>query len=177
MALGDVTIFDDAVAHPGAKRYAVHKSGVAATINAGELVLKTLVTTSGANFVTKWTVGNAAKPAVGTDFIAGLAMSTSTDTATLNGVVDVMPNIPGMTYLIVPNDTTAWDTQAEYDALVGARVLLNTTAAGVQTILATDYGGNTTNGLGSGLVVEPLDISKYPGKVRFSIKQRLNYNN
>lgn len=181
MALGDVTIYDDGVfGVPNSKRFKVHASGTANSINAGELVLTGIGNQASAgsagkgSFVTKWTVSTATKPSVGTDWVAGLAASTSTDTATANGVVDVFPNLPGMTYLIAPNVAATWDTQAEYDLLVGARVLLNTTSAGVQTILAADYGGNTTNGLGSGLVVEPLDVIKYPGKVRFSIKQRLS---
>jgi hypothetical protein len=83
-------------------------------------------------------------------------------------VVDVIPNLPGMTYLGVPQDSTQYDTQAEYDALVGARVLLSYTAAGVFTVFHTD--GSTY-----GAIVEPLDITLHPGKVRFSLRQGLSY--
>ena len=58
-------------------------------------------------------------------------------------------------------------TQAEYDALVGARVLLDLTS-GTYTILATDSANN-------GCVVEPLDISRFPNKVAFSIRAGANY--
>ena len=58
-------------------------------------------------------------------------------------------------------------TQSEYDALVGARVLLDLTA-GVYTILATD-------GANNGCVVMPLDISKYPNKVAFTFRAGCNY--
>lgn len=58
-------------------------------------------------------------------------------------------------------------TQAEYDALVGARVLIDLTA-GSYTLLASDSANN-------GCVVEPLDISLFPGKVAFSIRAGANY--
>jgi hypothetical protein len=172
MAVNDVTLFDDGIAVPGSKRYAVH-AGRASAIVAGDLVLQSL----GTKYVTAWTAGggaSAVKPSVGTDFVVGLATSKSTETTSADGVVDVMPIVPGMTFLVAPNSAASWDTQAEYDALVGDRVLLNYSATGVFTILATDYGGNATNGLGSGCVVEPLDIAKHPNKVRFSLKQRLS---
>lgn len=159
MALGDVKLLADAAF--GAVGTRTHKvaSGAAATINAGELVLKTL----GSAYVVAW--GNsAAKPVVGTDYLAGLSTSTSTDTASADGYVDIMPIDPKMVFLITPNAPTSWDTQAEYDALVGDRVLLNSgSVGGAQTILATD--GST-----NGLVVQPLDIQKNPAKVAFSIR-------
>lgn len=169
MALGDITIFDDGIAHPGAKRFTVAASAASGnpTIKAGELVEKDLGNTLGKN-VSKWAV-SAAKPVVATDFIAGVAASTSTETSTAAGVVDIFPNVQGLTYLITPNAPTSWDTQAEYDALVGARVLLNNSATFVQTILASDSAT-------SGLVVEPLNILTYPGKVRFSMRKALNYD-
>jgi hypothetical protein len=58
--------------------------------------------------------------------------------------------------------------QSEYNALVGDRVLLSTTAGGVQTLLASDSAT-------SGLVIEPLDLSKYPGKIAFSIRAGASY--
>ncbi len=181
MALGDILIFDDGVQIPGAKTYKVNTGGPAG-INAGELVLAKLGSTQPAsgNFVTKWGSSVATKPSVGTDFVAGLAVTTSTETLTATGTVTVMPNLPGTTYLISPNTAATWNTQAKYDALVGARVLLNTDSSGVQTILATDHGNSPTGtnlvAGGNGLVVEPLNITNYPGKVRFSIKQALGYN-
>ena len=177
MALGDVTIFDDGVfGFPGSKRHRVNNGGPA-DIKAGELVLKVL----GTPYVTKWTAGSALKPVVNTDYIAGLAASTSDETLTAKGWVDVFPNLPGMTYLIAPATAATWDTQSEYDALVGDRVLLDCSSTDVQTILATDatvtknQAGGWTGKL-NGLIIEPLDVIKYPGKVRFSINQGLNYN-
>jgi len=177
MALNDIRLFDDATYMPGTKRFTVKGQGRAAGIKAGELVLKALGNTTG-YYVTAWTPGLAAsavKPSVGTHYIAGLAMSTSTETATLDGVVDVMPNLPGTTYLIAPYDSTLWDTQAEYDALVGARVLINYAATtGKMTILAQDSTASYGNGY-YGCIIEPLDITLHPNKVRFSLRQGLNY--
>ena len=167
MALNDFRPYDEGTALPGSKRYKV-VAGRAAAIKAGEFVLKGLATTS----ATAWTPGGAtssAKPVVATDYLLGLATSTSTETTSATGVVDVMPNLNGMTYLGNPDTAASWDTQAEYDALVGSRVLFKYSATGVFTILASDSAT-------SGVVIEPLDITLHPGKVRFSLRQGLNYN-
>ncbi len=164
MALGDIKLLADAAfGAVGSRTHAV-ASGAVATINAGELVLKTL----GSAFVVAW--GNtAAKPVVGTDFVAGLSVSTSTDTVAANGTVEIMPIDPKMVFLITPNAPTSWDTQAEYDALVGDRVLLNSgSVGGAQTILASDSAT-------SGLVIQPLNITNFPGKVAFSIRAGAYY--
>lgn len=159
MALGDITLYDsDAVGAPGAVRYAVAASST--LIYAGEPVAKAL----GGAAVTPLATN---KPVVGTDFMAGIASSTSTNTASAAGTVDVLTFHKGATYLIAPNSAAAFDTQAEYDALVGDRVLFDLTT-GTYTILATD-------GATSGLVIMPLDIAKYPGKVRFAIRQAVDY--
>ncbi len=60
----------------------------------------------------------------------------------------------------------AWDTQAEYDALVGKRLLIDLTS-GAYTLLATDSANN-------GLIVMPLNIAKYPGKVAVAFRQALS---
>ena len=178
MAANDITIFDDGTYLPGSKRYKVVK-GRTSAINVGELVVKI----RGSAYVTAWTPGGAAssaKPSIGTDFLVGLSTSTSTETNTANGVVDVMPVVTGMTFLCSPDVAATWDTQAEYDALVGDRVLLAYSSTGVFTVLASDYGGTDTTAraaTGSGVIVEPLDIVVHPGKVRFSLAQRLMYNN
>lgn len=187
MALGDVTIYDDGVCgFPNSKRFRVNFGGPAA-IKAGELVLKVLGNQATAglpgkgSYVTRWTTSSAVKPKVGTDFVAGLAASSSTETLTAAGVVDVFVDMPGVTYLGVPDTAASWDTQAEYDLLVGARVYLSTTSAGVQTVLASDttttssQNGQFTGLALAGLIVEPLDVIKYPGKVRFSLNRRLTY--
>lgn len=106
-------------------------------------------------------------PVVATDFWAGIAMSASTQTAGAAGTVQVVPLIPGQKFLITPKAPTSWDTQAEYDALVGKRVLIDLTA-GVFTILASD-------GATNGLVILPMLITDNPGKVLFAIRNAVNY--
>lgn len=164
MALGDFTLYNDgAFGAPGSKKYAV-ASGAAATIKAGEPVGKALGNTSGSVVAT---LANA-KPVAGTDFLAGISASTSTDTAAAAGVVEVFPCFgDGVTWLCAPTVAASWDTQSEYDALVGARVVL-TKSSGVYTVDASD-------GANNGLVVEPLDISKYPAKVRISFRKGCNF--
>jgi hypothetical protein len=171
MALNDILPFSSGSVMPGTKKFKVVAGGTA-RIKAGELVFKSLGNTAG-YVVTQWTsaitTASAIKPQVGTDYIAGLAMTSSTESSSAVGYVQVMPNLPGMTYLVAPAVAATWNTQAKYDALVGSRVMLNYAATtGKITALAADY-------FYGGAVVEPLDIQIYPGKVRFSLRQGLNY--
>lgn len=158
MALNDIQVYDEGTVLPGSKKYAVAAS--ATLVYAGEPVGLALGVASAAPLATS-------KPVVATDFMAGIAASTSTNTASAVGTVEVIPLSSNVTYLIAPKVAATWDTQAEYDALVGARVLFDLTA-GTYTILAAD-------GATYGLVVMPLDISKYPNKVRFAIRQAVGY--
>lgn len=159
MSTGDITILDQSVmAGIGARKYAVAAS--ATLIYPGEPVDKAL----GAAAVTPMATN---KPVVATDFLAGVAATTSTNTASAAGEVWVYPLVPGVVYLMSPNVAATFDTQAEYDALVGDRVLIDLTA-GVYTILATD-------GATSGCVIEALNVAKYPGKVAFSFRNGVSY--
>lgn len=158
--LGDITVLRAGPFGSGPVERFKIASGTTASINAGEPVLKAL----GAAYVTATGDGDGV---VATDFFAGIAQSTSNETAAADGEVDVLKISPGVVYLIAPETAASWDTQAEYDALVGDRVLFNL-ASGVFTISATDNASN-------GLIVEPLDIAQYPGKVAFSFRAALNY--
>ncbi len=145
---------------PGSEKYTV-ASGTTSSINSGEPVLKGL----GAAAVTAMATN---MPVVGTDFLAGMAATTSDETSTAAGSVQVEKIFDeDVSYLGNPKVAATWDTQAKYDALVGDRVLIDLTA-GVFTVLATD-------GATNGCVVEPLDIATYPGKVRISFRKGLNY--
>lgn len=149
----------------------------------GEPVRKTLgtgTTNNSAQTLATIGTGSSSYPVVGTDYLAGVAISTSTETDTANGSVYVVPLVPNVIYIgaaDVPatygyNTTTGVITQSTYDALVGSRVLIKQSASStnpVFTILASDSANN-------GLVVEPLDIRKNPGKVAFSLRQGLNYS-
>lgn len=160
MALGDVKIKDEAAfGYPGDIEFQV-AAGADASIKAGEPVAKAL----GAAVVTALATN---KPVVGTDFLAGIAATTSTDTVAAAGSVRVTKLVRGVVYLCKPLVAATWDTQAEYDALVGDRVLFDLTA-GVYTITATD-------GATNGLVVEQLDVAKVPGMVAFSIRDGASY--
>lgn len=110
------------------------------------------------------------KPVVGTDFIAGVAASISTETASAAGTVEVIPVDSNVVWLIDPKVAATWDTQAEYDALVNKRVLIDLVsgyATGKYSILASD---SST----SGCSIAPLDVAKYPGKVAFRFRAALS---
>lgn len=160
--LGDITIYDeDSFGYSGDNVFVV-SSGAVASINAGEPVSKPLGVPGTVSALA------TSKPVVGTDFLAGVSATTSTDTTTANGSIRVTKPNELISYLIAPKTASTWNTQAKYDALVGARVTFDLTT-GVYTINASD--GST-----NGLVVEPLDIVKFPGKVRFTIRQGAFYN-
>lgn len=162
MANGDFVVFSDNgfPSSLGSQAYTV-AAGTTASINPGEPVDKALgatVVTSAANN----------EPVIGTNYMAGISASTSTETATAAGSVQVYDAFTGkITWLVAPKVPATWDTQAKYDALVGARVLADKTA-GVYTMLAAD-------GANNGYVVEPLNIALHPGKVRVSLRKAANY--
>jgi len=156
----DVKILDAAsLAHVTPQVYNV--AAGATTIYAGEPVARAL----GGITVTALATN---KPVVATDYMVGIATAKSTQTASAAGTVTVAPLRTNVIYLAAPLTAATWDTQAEYDALVGKRVLFDLTA-GSYTITATD-------GATNGLVVAPLDISKFPGKVAFYIRSAVDSN-
>ena len=108
---------------------------------------------------------------IGTDILVGITLSTSDQTASANGDVLVHKFMPGVVYIASAKSAAAVDTQAEYDALVGKRVLLDLTA-GVYTVdtAAADSNNNA-------IVIETLDILAYPTKVAFSVRSSGTYNN
>ena len=149
MAMGDIQFYDISTTQlNGAKRAKV--AAGATQIYAGEPITRAL---GQGNSVI---MGNN-KPVVGTDYVQGIATCNSTQTASLAGYVDYIPVQPGVVYLVNPFNPLNWDTQAEYDALVGLRFVFDYTG-GKFTLLTAD-------GATNGVVVMPLDISRYPGKV------------
>ena len=165
--LGDLQIYDEgAFGYPGDVEFPVASGTTANKINAGEPVLKAL-----GGYVVSALATNS--PTVATDYLAGVAATTSTDTVAAAGTVKVTKLVPGMSWLISPKVAATWNTQSAYDALVGSRVLLDLTGTAAAktatyTILAAD--GSTY-----GCVILPLDILKYPGKVRFAFRNGCNY--
>lgn len=161
MAIGSIVPFETSSNKlPGALKYAV-ASGTTASIAAGEPVQKL----AGTAYVT---LASTSFPTTTLRHV-GIASSASTETASAVGTVDVIPSTPGTLWLAVPTTAASWDTQAEYNALIGTRVLLAVSGS-TWTIGASDSAGN-------GCVVEYLDIAQTPGKVCFSFSPLSFYAN
>jgi len=101
----------------------------------------------------------------------GIATTNSTNTASAAGSVYVIPTNSDITYLGNPDVAATWDTQAEYDALVGKRVLLKnsvtvsaTPTSGTYTVLASDSASN-------GVSVQAMNILEHPGKVAIAFRK------
>lgn len=167
MSLGDLQPY----ALPSAsallsRSHQVVSGGTPPAILAGEPVSKTL----GNQYVI---TNPSSNQVVATNFLAGVATTSSNETASANGTVDVAPISSADIWLIAPGVAATWGltqgslNQATYNALVGSRVLIQK-VTGVYTILATDSTNN-------GCVVENLDITKTLGKVAFSFRGGLSY--
>ena len=100
----------------------------------------------------------------------GIAKSDSTQTAALAGVVYVWSPLPQVLYYGSPKSAAAFDTQAEIDALKGAAVIFDLSAAtsGTYTIdtAATDASANA-------LVI--VDGNLNSGQVFFVVKPGWSY--
>lgn len=157
MSIGDIIVLEQAsMTGRGARTYNV--SAGTATINPGEPVCfglggQVTVVPAPTNF-----------PVTGSDYFVGIAATTSTQTAGTAGIVGVYPANTGTTWLVSPKVAASWDTQSEYDALVGKSVLLDKTS-GAYTILAT-LPNNSTNGC----VIQAINIVEHPGKVAIAFK-------
>ncbi len=171
MALGDITKLEQASTNGrGARLYNI---AAGTPILAGEPVQHKTV---GDVAVIP---GRNSTPVVGLSGVEGLyvgiAATNSTNTTTAAGTVNVNPINSGDTWLINPATLTSWDTQAEYDALVGKRVLLQNGAenlafvanvnAGTYSILASDSANN-------GCTIMAMNILEHPGKVAFAFRTR-----
>lgn len=161
MSIGDFQIKDQSMAQfPASHEFAV-ASGTVASIKAGEPVQKlagtAYVTLAATNFPTT------------TLRHVGIATSPSNETASADGLVKVVLSTPDNVWLGTADVAATWDTQAEYNALVGTRVLIKL-SGGVFTVLASDSAGN-------GCVVEYMDVKQYPGKVAFSFSPLSYYAN
>ena len=165
MATQNITLYTSG---DGSIKYDVQANAGASTspsIQSGRLALRVL----GQRYVTAFPTG-ATKPVVGTDYLAGVAESDSTETTSIDGEVSIRPVIDLQTYLL-PADSSILSTistQAGYNSLVGRRVLLNVTADGTQSVLGVDAATN-------GLVIKKLDIGTAPaGMVLVGLRQSLS---
>lgn len=143
-------------------------------------------------------------PGTGADYgntsIAGVAATTSTELSTGaggqtsgNGFVSVTPIDEPITYLISTLDTATFfggvgagsvvcaTAQTAYDKTVGKRLQLSriggvsvNVLGSAQMIGGTYYISGSDNPA-NGVVVEELDVVKFPGKVRFSFRNGLSY--
>lgn len=168
MAIGNIVPFENSLSGKmgGAIKYKVTAnstgaSGSVSRIAAGEPVTKV----AGAAGV----IAAANNAPTATLRIVGVAADTSTETASVDGTVSVIPAASQDLWLISPKVAATFATQTAYNALIGARVLIDNTA-GVYTLLAAD-------GAGNGCIIEYLDIATYPGKVAFSFSPLVNYKN
>lgn len=162
MALGDIQPAETSTAFStgGGVAYVV-ASGTTASIKAGEPVQKL----AGAANVTALLTNSPTT----TNRIVGVASSTSTETASVSGLVNVIPVNDSQIWMIAPKVAATFNTQAKINALVGARVLLDLTSS-VYTILAAD-------GASNGCIIEYIDIVRYPGMVAFSWSPLVDYRN
>lgn len=165
MALGDITLLSTRTETLGGRLYNV---AAGTTIYAGDPVQQDLGGASVYPAITNW-------PVVGTTYVVGVAQTTSTNTTSAAGTVVVTPVSANDSWIITPDSAGSWDSQSEYDALVGDRVLIknsvsvtSTPTSGTYTILASDSATN-------GCVVQTLDIFKTPGKVAFAFRNGANY--
>jgi hypothetical protein len=155
MAVNDILPIYSATFGPnGAVRYVVGQNATA--INPGEPVVRAAGGTS-------VTVMATNKPVASSDYLAGIATTTSTNSSSADGYVYVQPILPGSIWKIKPTVAASWNTQSEYDALVGKRVLSDLTA-GIYTLLASDSANN-------GCVVMWKDVSIDPGFIYFSFRR------
>ena len=165
MAKGDI-IFYNAGSRRGTRSHQVVSGASTPVFNAGEPAQKTL----GNEYVI--TAANGT-PVVGTNYWVGITAGnpgtagTSSDTATANGAVEIYDFAQGDVFLANPVTAATWNTQAKYNALVGARV---TMANSTQVFKI-----NASDGSTNGLVVENLNIAAYPAKVAFSIRVGASY--
>ena len=160
MAQGDIKILQQSsMTGRGARKYNVG-SGTDAILP-GEPVARAL----GAVVVTPMGSGvsGSSGPYVTTDYLVGVAATSGTQTATADGSVYAYPLTSQTTYIMAANDSTDINTQAKYDALVGARVLMDYTT-GTYTLLVGDEAT-------AGCVILPLDITRYPGKIAFAFRE------
>lgn len=169
MAIGDILFLQESGSN-GGRGARLYNVAAGTPILAGEPVQATL----GGTAVTP---AHTSTPVVGTTYFAGIAATNSTNTTAAAGTVNVNPINSNDTWIIAPAIAASWDTQSEYDALVGKRVLIQNGAelmtysanvnTGTYSLLASD--GST-----SGCVVQALDITKYPGKVAFAFRDGVN---
>jgi hypothetical protein len=194
MALGDITIYskDNGNGYPGDVNYIVATATVVPQILSGEPVTKAI---GPGNFAVALASGTASSyyPVVAGGPVAltslyGVAATTSNEltSGNQNGQVSVTPLDEPLTYLIstlatslffgaYATGTGALSNQQVYDSTVGYRTTFNRVGGVGASQLGGTYYINASDASAGGLIVEELDITKFPGKVRFSFRNGLSY--
>ncbi len=194
MALGDITLYskDNGTGYPGDINYLVATATTVPTILSGEPVTRAA---GSGNYATALASGTStsyfpviAGGPVSLQPILGVAATTSNEltSGNTNGQVSVTPIDEPITYLISTLATslffglnatgTAGNTnQQVYDGTVGYRTTFNRTGGSGASQLGGTYYINASDASAGGLIVEELDIAKFPGKVRFSFRNGLSY--
>lgn len=196
MALGDITIYskDNGNGYPGEVNYSVITGATVPQILAGEPVQKPLgggfanmaVALASGTGTLAWPHTGDALGSANNSYLVGVAATNSTEATTgnVNGMVSVTPLDEPLTYLISTLQTSSYFgyassgitlQQKQYDLNVGNRVTLARSAGVGAAMLGGTYTINATDATGNGLIVEELDIAKFPGKVRFSFRGSLSY--
>lgn len=155
MSLGDIQI----VKTGGLTNVPTYKYRVqagATTINAGEPVK---IATAGAAYVVR---SADAEPVTGTPTFVGIAATTSTQTASADGVVEVYRPVQGVVFRAAAKVKTAIDTDAEVLTILNNRTVFDLTGS-VYTLdeSAADAGTN-------GLIV--VDADPVKGTVDFEVR-------
>jgi len=172
MSIGDFKILELATER-GSRVY--NTTGTAFIALGGEPIAHAL-NTNVVQYVTN-NFGN-----IGTDYLAGIILTgTQAEIGELypaqsTGVygVRVLPLNNEVTYLANPTSTTAYATQALYNAMVGSSVLIQTTVTSVNGVSGTAYTVGNTTGTAYGVVIMPLDVVAYPGKVAVAFRKQLS---
>jgi len=175
MALGDIILKENSSA-TGGRGGRLYNVASGTPIYAGEPVqIGALGNGAGIAGATVVMPALTNTPDASAHLYVGIAETSSTNTSSAAGTVTVTPLTSQDTWYANPDVAASWDTQSEYNALVGARVLLknsvsvtSTPTSGTYTILASDSTNN-------GCVVLPLDVFLVPGKVAFAFRGGCSY--
>ncbi len=193
MALGDITIYskDNGNGYPGDINYVVATATAVPQILSGEPVTRAV----GAAFPTALASGTSTSyyPVIAGGPVAltpllGVAATTSNELTSggIWGSVSVTPIDEPVTYLISTLATSLFfglnatgtagnSAQTVYDNTVGYRTTFNRVGGTGASQLGGTYYINASDASAGGLIVEELDIAKFPGKVRFSFRNGLSY--
>lgn len=173
MALGDFVAYSPSTQQTSSEEFVVPLNASAPSINVGEPVVLAAV---GSAFVVASHLGT-----FGTGLVVGIATggsntilsATSTETTTVAGRVMVQSTFKdGDSFLVKPTTPSLWNTQALYNANQNLFVPLNYSSTAGYTVGTAFAAGAVQT---EGLVVQHLDVTAFPAKVRVVFTKGLNY--